>query len=373
MLYYTKSNSDSLGVVRLDQYAVQPDFDLSPISVTLADGHNVHGAYPSALVASPDASRLYVAEPGINSVAVLDISRPLAPVLLGRIQTGWYPTSLSLTPDGQFLFITNARGIGEDLNPAVTSGNGNRPPTGVASDSATDSNSIFGMVQVVPVGGITFDNTTVLANNYAMNAPADTSVVPAGGAASRLIKHVFVIVHDNKTFDSVLGALPSHFGAYASQNFQTVAGANYFNPQFTAVTPNLQTLAQNFSTAVNFYSDAQESNAGAQFLASGTATDYTERTVLNVGGRGLLANRNAEPEDYPEGGYIFNNAARNAVSFKDYGFLTTLAGSDNGTSSPANLDAMGLGQQYFLALPGLAVLGEKIQPASRASISTIPG
>jgi YVTN family beta-propeller protein len=373
MLYYTKSNSDSLGVVRLDQYSVMPDFDLSAISLTLADGHRVHGSYPTALVASPDASKLYVAESGINSVAVIDISRPLAPVLLGRIPTGWYPTSLSLTGDGNFLFVVNAKGIGEDLNPFAIPSNGNQPTTGVANDPATDSNSVFGMVQVLQVGGATFDNTTVLANNYAMNTPADTSVVPAGGSPSRLIKHVFVIVHENKTFDSVLGAMPSHFGGFASQYFQKANGNSYFNPQFTAVTPNTQAFAANFATAVNFYSDAGESNAGAQFLGSGTATDYTEKIVLTAGGRGLLANRNAEPEDYPRGGYIFNNAARSGVSFKDYGFLTTLAGSDNGNSVPTRFDdpssgsgisdvtspITGLGQQYYLASPGLAVLGEK--------------
>ncbi len=374
MLYYTKSNSDSLGVVRLDQYSMLPDFDLSAIDLTLADGHRVHGSYPTALVASPDVSKLYVAESGINSVAVIDISRPLAPVLLGRIPTGWYPTALSLTADGNFLFVVNAKGIGEDLNPFAIPSNGNQPTTGVANDPATDSNSVFGMVQVLQVGGATFDNTTVLANNYAMNTPADTSVVPAGGSPSRLVKHVFVIVHENKTFDSVLGALPSRFGAFASQYFQKTNGNSYFNSQFTAATPNTQAFATNFATAVNFYSDAEESNAGAQFLASGTATTITpEKTVLTAGGRGMLANRNAEPEDYPQGGYIFNNAARNGVSFKDYGLLTTLAGSDNGNTVPARFDdpssgfgssdvtspTTGLGQQYFLALPGLAVLGEK--------------
>jgi DNA-binding beta-propeller fold protein YncE len=177
MLFYTKSNSDSLGVVRLDRSKVLEDFDLSLISLTLADGHKVHGAYPSALVAAPDGSKLYVAESGINSVAVLDISRPLAPVLLGRIPTGWYPTSLAITPDGQFLFVTNAKGAGEDLNLPAARGGSTRP--GVASDAATDSNSIFGTVQVVSVGGVTFDNTTVLANNYSMNPPVDTSVIPS--------------------------------------------------------------------------------------------------------------------------------------------------------------------------------------------------
>ena len=42
-----------------------------------------------------------------------------------------------------------------------------------------------------------------------------------------------------------------------------------------------------------------------------------------------------EPEDYPEGGYIFNNAARNGISFKDYGALIRVTGTDNGYANPA--------------------------------------
>jgi hypothetical protein len=111
---------------------------------------------------------------------------------------------------------------------------------------------------------------------------------------------------------------------------------------------------------------------------------------LNVkSGRGLLVNKNFEPEDYPESGYIFNNAARNGVSFKVYGAMTRLLGTDAGSSTPTTLNdpgsgnagypilksdnfsvttppvnagdvdtpTHGLGQSYFLALPGLAVLG----------------
>ncbi len=49
-------------------------------------------------------------------------------------------------------------------------------------------------------------------------------------------------------------------------------------------------------------------------------------------------NKNFEPEDYPEGGYIFNNAARNNVSFKDYGALVRIEGTDTGTNTPTTID-----------------------------------
>jgi hypothetical protein len=359
--------------------------------LTLADGHKVHGSYPTALIVSPDTSRLYVAESGINSVAVFDITRILTPQFLGRIPTGWFPTSLTLTGDGRYLFVTNAKGVGEDINPKATTGTGNRPATGLASDSATDSTTMFGTVQIVDALNFSFDQTAIQNNTYSIGAPGDSSIVPVGGAASTRIKHVFVIVHEAKTFDSILGNQNNLFGAFSSQNFQTRDGIAYLNPQYTAVTPNIQSLTRSFATAVNFYADAEEANAGAQVLLSGTATDYTQKMLQMRSGRGMLANRNAEPEDYPEGGYIFNNAARNGVTFKSYGMLVGLAGSDNGGSTPSSLNdafsgnagypqlqadnvsltspmtnagdvtspTQGLGQSYFLAMPGLAVLGGK--------------
>ena len=93
-----------------------------------------------------------------------------------------------------------------------------------------------------------------------------------------------------------------------------------------------------------------------------------------------------EAEDYPSSGYIFNNAARHGVSFKDYGDLIRILGTDTGTSTPTVLNdptsgkaglptlpltspitnqgdvdspTQGLGQSYFSTTPILAVLGGK--------------
>jgi hypothetical protein len=191
-----------------------------------------------------------------------------------------------------------------------------------------------------------------------------------------------------KTFDSMLGNQSGHFGVFASNSFNDNAGKPFTNAQYTGVSLNYQWLATNFATAANFYSDSEESDAGHQFCASGTATDYTEKTLLVKSGRGLLVNKNFEPEDYPESGYIFNNAARNGVSFKDYGAMIRVQGTDTGTSTPTTLNdqpsgnlgypvlkadnvsvtqplqnvgdvdspTMGLGQSYFMSLPVLQVL-----------------
>jgi phosphoesterase family protein len=375
-LYVTRSNSDSVAVINLRDYTVAASLDLAPIVVGGAKVP-VHGTYPNAIAVTPDRSMLFVAEAGLNAVAVIDTRSPLSPRLLGRIPTGWYPSALEVSPDGRALYIVNAKGVGEDLAPR----SGGRPVSTTPTLANIDSNYIFGTVQKVDVATPPASSDQVLTYSFSVNQRIDNTVVPVGGAGSPLIKHVFFILHENKTFDSMLGD-QSAFGVYASTQFTNGQGDRFSDPQFTPVALNTQLFANRFAVAANYYSDAEESDAGHQFAASGTATDYTEKTLLVKSGRGLLVNKNFEPEDYPEAGYIFNNAARNGVSFKDYGALIRIAGTDTGTSTPPALNDVlngnagyptsaspltnvgdvtsitrGMGQSYFIALPVLAVLG----------------
>ena len=391
LLYVTKSNSDAVAIMDLQGNKIA-NVELPLITAPTVLTKAAHGTYPNALAVSPDNTRVYMAEAGINSVAVLDTHNPAQPVLIGRIPTDWYPTGLVLSADGNSLYVLNAKGVGEDINPNTNTSQGTPPPTGIISTPITDSNYIFGSLQKIDVPSLHLDVTTVAKNNYAvMPGVPDTSVVPIGGTPSPKIKHVVFILQENKTFDSKLGNLGGHFGVFASLTYNNADGSPYWNGQYTGVTLNYQALAQNFAAAVNYYSDSEESDAGHQFSASGTATDYTEKTLLVKTGRGLLVNKNFEPEDYPESGYIFNNAARNGVSFKEYGvFAARIDGTDTGTSGPTTLSdpqsgncgapelnpdnfhitnplvnlgdvtspVQGLGQSFFMKLPGLAVMGE---------------
>ena len=400
VLYVAKTNDDSLArlIIKSGKH-VLPDFDLGGTFLSFLNNSGLNltlakGTYPNAMVVSPDNKKLFVAEAGINSVAVLDVSDPLNPAVLGRIPTGWYPTALAISSDGNSLYVANAKGVGEDINPAIDTSNNNTqvpPPTGLASDGKVDSNYIFGSLQKVDLTNGPWDNTTVAANNFAVQSSVDTSVVPMGGTSgSARIKTVIFIMHENKTFDSMLGDLGSQFGNFAGTTFNNPDGTPYTNGQYTGVSMNTQALASAFATAVNYYSDSEESDAGHQFFASGTASDYTEKTLLVKGGRGLLVNKNFEPEDYPEGGYIFNNLSRWHRSFKNYGMMVRIEGTDTGTSVPTTLNdptsgnlgyptllgdnftvsnhpvvnagdvstqTQGLGQSFFMKTPSLGVLG----------------
>ena len=65
------------------------------------------------MAVSPSGRRLYVAELGINAIAVLD-AKTLA--VLGHIPTAWYPYRVAVSPDGRQLVCICFRGFGNGPN-----------------------------------------------------------------------------------------------------------------------------------------------------------------------------------------------------------------------------------------------------------------
>jgi DNA-binding beta-propeller fold protein YncE len=71
------------------------------------------GVIPFGLAVSPDQKRLFVAESGINAIGVIDIQKLK---VIGHIPTGWFPSKLEVTPDGNTLVVSNAKGFGSGPN-----------------------------------------------------------------------------------------------------------------------------------------------------------------------------------------------------------------------------------------------------------------
>ncbi|NDD64044.1 MAG: hypothetical protein EBZ36_08715, partial [Acidobacteria bacterium] len=81
----------------------------------------LRGQIPFGLALSPDERRLYVAEAGINAVAVVDTARLS---VLGHIPTAWFPSQVAVSADGQTLYVASAKGYGSGPNggPGFTPG-----------------------------------------------------------------------------------------------------------------------------------------------------------------------------------------------------------------------------------------------------------
>ncbi|MBD5634833.1 MAG: hypothetical protein IAI49_10175, partial [Candidatus Eremiobacteraeota bacterium] len=324
-----------------------------------------YGTQPTALALSSDEKRLYVALAGIDAIAVLDASDPLHLHRVGLIPTGWYPDALALSGDDRYLYVANAKGLAEDRG---FSGDGANDvdASGRTETVSADSNAVWSTFERIDLRDVDLRRSTPDALSYLrkIGRSRGGALVPQRFASkgSSTIKHVVLVLEENKTYDSMLGDLTTAAGApYGPGD----AGYVSFD---ASVTPNLHALARTFGLAGNFFADAEESDAGHQFAAAGIASAFTEKTILVENGRRMLPSKHEAPEDYPRAGYIFNSLADRGKTYRDYGDFVRVSGYDEGeapdpkTDDPAfsrddrSAPTQGLGGLYTLDVPAPAAL-----------------
>ncbi len=150
---------------------------------------------------------MYAVLSDLNAVAVLGVSGNNLSIQ-GYIPVGWYPTGVVVSPDGNRLLVTNAKGI----TPRI-------PSTGYQLFEFNDNpwydlNSLLGTVAIVPMPdqGLlaeltnqVLQNNKIVTTNWSVNN--EHRLDPISLQAGK-IKHVIYIVKENRTYDQVLGDLP---------------------------------------------------------------------------------------------------------------------------------------------------------------------
>jgi hypothetical protein len=139
--------------------------------------------------------------------------------------------------------------------------------------------------------------------------PADNQSGP-----SAQIKHVILVVRENKTYDAVFGDR-----ADLGNGDPTLIMAN--DPAYqAAIWQNARAIAGSFTNFDNFYTDAEQSIQGHTWTVYGRTTDYMERSWLSIWGR---ASRTlATPTlaiDGPKEGGVFTWFADEGVEIDNMG------------------------------------------------------
>jgi YVTN family beta-propeller protein len=304
--YVALSNVDRVAVVELDgrpHVARGLDLRLFPGAP--------FGAQPSGEALSPDGKRLYVSLAGLNSVAVLAALSPKR-YRYGLIPTGWYPTSLAISPNGRYLFVLDTKGVDG-----------------------------WGMLQRVDLKHLPLMKTTLSALKYnrTPSIAKFNAVVPPLRSKKRssAIDHVVYISVGTATYDAMLGDL--HDASGAAHGNGSAALTVY--PQ--RETPNLHALASTYALADNFYAPDPDLAAASAYGLTGQPSLFAE-LVAGVGElRTPFNGLGNDPDEYGRTGTLFNALLRAGLSFRDYGGLVQLSGYADGA--------------YHLnvpALPGLA-------------------
>lgn len=293
-LYVTLSSTDQVAVVDPSSRSV-----LDVISDAAPNAPH-EGSTPNALALDAEGKHLYVAEADNNAVAVFTLSArdadtaagAAATTLDGRIPALWYPTAVAL--DHGSLLVVSGKGRGTRANP----GNRNAP----SAPRQYTLGQLDGTLSVVPA---TLDAASLAAYSARVasgNGWTGTQTAPAHPP----FEHVILVIRENRAYDQVLGDVPSGDGDTSL----------VFFPR--AVTPNGHALAERFGLYDRFFVNAEVSAQGHPWTTSAYVTEYTEKTTPLVYAD-KRADAGGDDVDAPSTGFVWTDALRKGLAFRNYG------------------------------------------------------
>jgi len=292
----------------------------------------LRGVMPNglALAVGPNNPRLYVAESGIDAVAVLN---PATMQIIEHIPAGWNPSAVALSPDGKTLYIVNTKGKG--AGPNAGSLHPENSPTYIGALE-------FGSLTVVPLASLpsaeALTSAVIAANTYAI---ANRAPLPH-------LKHCFLVVRENRTYDEVLGDIPGSNGdptltRYGLDGWAEERGQHTVEASHLRITPNLHALAHQYAISDNFYVDSDVSADGHRwilginptpFFNTAWTSGYGDRRTSNAfadqpGRRALFGGADAPmPEDEPQFGTLWEHIADSGLGILNYGESLEIEGGD---------------------------------------------
>jgi YVTN family beta-propeller protein len=279
------------------------------------------GSTPNSLALSPDEKTLFVANACNNTVAVFDVAKLGRSRSLGLIPTGWYPTSVRVTPDGRHLLVANGKGTHSKANP-----NGPQPGRKAPSNVVEYIGGLFqGTLSLIDLpdrkrlerhlAGWTAQarRCSPLQSDAQVSAPRSAgNPIPLRPGDPSPIRYCIYIIKENRTYDQVFGDVPEGNG----------------DPQLCLfperVTPNHHRLAREFVLLDNFYVEGEVSADGHEWTMGAYATDFVEKTwPLSYGhnrsGKFPYPSEGGFPVAAPAGGYLWDRAREAGVSYRSYG------------------------------------------------------
>jgi Phosphoesterase family len=270
-----------------------------------------------------------------NAVAVYRYTNPLEPVsYVGLLPTDYFPAEIATV--GKSVVVSNTRGV--DARRETTSGaHGTHDTTSSLTRFTLPDDHVIraNTAKVFQQNGWTPGSVQVAQDRgHAKAVP-----VPQRLGEPSTIKHVFLIVKENRTYDQQFGDILEGNGDPALAEY----GEN--------VTPNQHSLAKQFGLYDNTYDIGTNSAEGHNWLMQADDPEYTESSA----GEYL---RSYDTEDDALGhqrtGFIWTGAQAVGKSVRDFGefqqFLTKPTGAtwQNLYCDTKNMTATGQDTAYPL-------------------------
>ncbi|SDO69156.1 bifunctional YncE family protein/alkaline phosphatase family protein [Actinacidiphila guanduensis] len=291
------------------------------------------GYEPDAVTLTSDG-HLLVTLGRANAIAVYRFSSAQEPVsYIGLLPTDYFPAEIATV--GKQIVVSNTRGI-DALRPTASAGHGTHDTTSSLVHFTLPSDKVIRSQtdKVFQQNGWTNNDVKLAQGKKAKAVP-----VPARIGDPSTIKHVFLIVKENRTYDQLFGDMPQGDGDPSLAEF----GEN--------VTPNQHALATQFGLYDNTYDIGTNSAEGHNWLMQADDPEYTESSA----GEYL---RSYDTEDdalgHQKSGFLWTGAQAAGKSVRDFGefqqFLTKPAAASwqNLYCDAKTMDATGSKSAYTL-------------------------
>ncbi len=308
-LLVANTYSDTISVIDTTKNVVVRTINLGlPIGVPGA-GEAAYGAAPNSIAVNAKAGVAYVALYNANAIGVVNLSPGVQNAVLGMIPVAYAPSSVVLDGAKGELIVANDKGIGARLSYECDHG--------VCGYNTHQDN---GTVSIVPVPNsetLATMTTQVFQNNHwdlAQNIASASggspktkpAAIPAKIGDPSLIKHVFLIIRENRTYDQILGDVAAGDGDAALAVF---GGQD---------TPNAHALVTRFPLLDNFYDPSRQSADGHQWITEGVAP-YADDIQSPDWVRSYPGGNAGDALAYLNKGFLFSEAAAAGQTVKIYG------------------------------------------------------
>ncbi|MBV9301272.1 MAG: bifunctional YncE family protein/alkaline phosphatase family protein [Acidobacteriaceae bacterium] len=317
-LLVANTYSDTISVIDTASNTVVRTIDLGlPIGVP-GKGQPTYGAGPNSIAVDVKKGVAYVALYNANAIGVIDLSNTAKNPVTGMIPVAYAPSSVVLDQANNALLVANDKGIGTRYSFECDHG--------VCGYNTHQDNGTVSIIPVPDSGTLEAMTRQVFENNHwdlkqniesASGGSPDAKPVPIPGRIGdpSLIKHVFLIVRENRTYDQILGDVAAGNGDPSLAVFGDGSAAT---ANGLAITPNAHEWVKRFPLLDNFYDPSRQSADGHQWIMEGVAP-YADDIQSPDWVRSYPGGNAGDALAYQKKGFLFSEAENAGLPVKIYG------------------------------------------------------
>ncbi len=303
-LYVANSFDDTVSVIDTLQQRVARTIK---VGVPVKGGAFGAGVNDIAVV----GTTAYVTLGQSNAIAVVDLARDGTEegegAVRGYIPTGYFPTSIAYDEAQHALIVADDKGTGTRASASAhgVSGYNTRQDTGVVNIIPVPSSDELRRMTATVISNNHWNSSQVHISREHINLAAAPVAIPAHIGEPSLIKHVFLIIKENRTYDQILGDLPQGNGDAALAVF----GGNV---------PNQKALVQRFPLLDNMYAPSRQSADGHPWIVE-SGSFYSNDIQSPDWLRSYPGGNSNDALTYTQQGFLWSQAQKRGLAVKMYG------------------------------------------------------